>query len=360
MNNNQNETILTDFLDDFKYQEKNNYHWKIIHSNPNWINKRKVFRGIDKKDNNNCITVKKIEICKEEYQAILKEIYFLILLKNKKYFVQLDDILLLNTTNTKVIYLLFKGNYADLKHLIKKPLYDHRKKNLLFKYIIYQIAFGLYILHSNDIIHNDIKPSNILIDYTGGIQICDLGSATKTEKSYEYTKLYSPPEFLNERKNRDEKSDMWSLGIIIIELFLQKNIFTNENEEVDDKTMLNKILSKFGIDNNISKEQINVLIEDNKTKNILKFDNEEKAKINDEDAFELINNLVVLNPNQRYSAKQVLMKSKYLEELFGFDSLDIRVSENNIDYNILLNIKLEKDFIENYKKLYSILKNKNL
>ena len=354
MNNNENETILTEFYNDFNYPEKNKYNWNIIHSNPKGKNKRKVFSGKDKNDENNYLTVKQIEICSEAYKTILKEIYFLILLKNIQYFVQLEDILLLN--NNKFIYLIFKGNYIDLNRFIKTKKYDYRKGTLI-KYIIYQVTFGLYILHSNDIIHNDIKSSNVLINDTAGIEICDLGSATKKENSDEYTKVYSSPEFLNGDKYRDEKSDMWSLGVIIIELFLGKNIFLNENEIVDENTILNQILSRFGINDNISKDKINELIKDNNTKNLLIFENEEKAKI-DEEALELINNLVVLNPNHRYSAKEALFKSKYLEEFFGIDSFDIKKLENNIDYNTLLDVKLEKDFITNYQILYSSLKNK--
>ena len=353
MNNNINETILTEFFNDFNYQEKNNYNWKILYSNPKGENKRKVYGGEDKDDKNNYLVVKQIEICNEEFNTILKEIYFLIILKNIKFFVQLDDFLFLN--NKKIIYLLFKGNCINLKQLIRNKIYDYRND---IKYIIYQITFGLYILHSNDIIHNDIKLTNILINRFREIQICDLGSATKKENSNEYSKIYSPPEFLNGGKTRDEKSDMWSLGVSIIELFLGKNIFFNENEDANEKTILSRILSKFGLNDDFSKDQINILIKDNNTKNLLIFENEEKAKINDEEALELINNLVVLNPNHRFTAKEALLKSKYLKEYLGENSLNIKKLENNLDYNTLLNVKTEKDFMINYKILHSNLKNK--
>lgn len=45
--------------------------------------------------------------------------------------------------------------------------------------MIYHILFsclsGLQIIHKNHIIHQDIKPHNILISKDGGIKICDFG-----------------------------------------------------------------------------------------------------------------------------------------------------------------------------------------
>jgi serine/threonine protein kinase len=128
--------------------------------------------------------------------------------------------------NEEFLFLIFKDNNTiSLKRLINSKEKDYLNNNPnLIKWIIYQIAFGLYTLHSNNIIHHDIKPSNILIDEEGQILICDLGSSLFIgEDSYEYTLPYASPELLLENYKMNEKYDMWSLGVVILELYSKEN-----------------------------------------------------------------------------------------------------------------------------------------
>ena len=139
--------IDTEFLNDFPKKElKENYEWELISVSKDDINKRSVFFGINKNDKNDCI-------------------------------VKLDDIVVDKDIDTKKLYLIFKGNTVSLNKMINSDYYINLNDDNLIKWIIFQISYGLYILHSNGIIHNDMKPSNILIDEVGGIFISDFGSA---------------------------------------------------------------------------------------------------------------------------------------------------------------------------------------
>lgn len=100
-------------------------------------------------------------------------------------------------------------------------------KDDLWKFI-YDTASGLSYLHSCNppIIHQDIKPANILIDKNGNYCITDFGISVKSGKEPEkYTDfqnggtiIYMPPERFTEGYEVNSKSDIWSLGATIYEL----------------------------------------------------------------------------------------------------------------------------------------------
>lgn len=100
---------------------------------------------------------------------------------------------------------------------------------------IRQISNGLRYLHQSGIVHQDIKPANILIDNTGGTTtyvLSDFGisSKTKTKLSHSVnlknqgtsmTEAYAPPEKFSSKKadrKPDRKGDIFSFGISIYEL----------------------------------------------------------------------------------------------------------------------------------------------
>ncbi|XP_063973355.1 eukaryotic translation initiation factor 2-alpha kinase 1-like isoform X2 [Diachasmimorpha longicaudata] len=90
--------------------------------------------------------------------------------------------------------------------------------------ILKQILDGLHYMHSRDIVHHDIKPSNIFIGVIGQrveIQVGDFGLACprKSESHHPVfgTELYTAPEQLNGQCN--PKSDLYSLGIVLFEIF---------------------------------------------------------------------------------------------------------------------------------------------
>ena len=353
---NKEKTIETEFSEHFPYDSKNNFNWEIISVSKDDLNKRCVYCGINKKDKNDCIYVKQFKLFPNQdcdNKQILNEIYFLTLLQNGNYFVKLNDILI--NEECKNIFLIFLGNTVSLNKLISYKEIDYLSNNDLIKYIIYQIACGLYFLHYNGIIHNDIKPSNILIDENGGIEICDFGSVGyKGENVNSYTRYYAPPELLNGNYKRDEKSDTWALGIIMIELYLKKNLYFKCNdEEKNNDNQLKLILSKFGINKIMSKEEIDNLIQD---ENKYKFNVEEIENIiNDKDAIDLIKNLIVLNPQKRFNAEQVL-NSKYLIDFKQEEPLDLKKLENPMNYYDLLNeYNDENKFLEYIGQLRSKL-----
>jgi len=109
-----------------------------------------------------------------------------------------------------------------------------------------QIVEGIKYLHDNNIIHRDVKPSNILfIDDT--VKICDFGLARHVNSKLNIingsseigTSFYRAPEIDTHVYNN--KIDVYSLGIILIELLL-KNCKTQAEKMMFIKEILeNKI-----------------------------------------------------------------------------------------------------------------------
>ena len=208
------------------------YEWKLISTNHN------VFQIINKENKEDLIFIKELFINDKtitECRQIYKEIYLLINLASYDYFSK--KVSFKFNIDKNYIFTFANENKISLSNLIDSQNFNILENKQLIQWIIYQITFGLYTLHSNNVIHHDIKPSNILINGEGGISIIDFGSAIfKGLLNYDY--------------KIDEKIDIWGLGVIMLELLLKHNkLFYNE-DITGPTDQLNYILPKFGINSN--------------------------------------------------------------------------------------------------------------
>jgi serine/threonine-protein kinase 11 len=81
-----------------------------------------------------------------------------------------------------------------------------------------QVVEGLCHLHKMGIVHQDIKPSNILITEDGQVKIADFGIGHSFASAHNVigTPAYQAPEFLDDEFGRDPvKEDVWSLSVTI-------------------------------------------------------------------------------------------------------------------------------------------------
>lgn len=101
---------------------------------------------------------------------------------------------------------------------------------------ICDIADALEYAHLNGVIHLDIKPANILIDAHGRAKLADFGIARSAMKTGEFapslgTLRYMSPEQL-EGKPADHRSDIYSLGVVLHELFTGRIPYSSSEPNV--------------------------------------------------------------------------------------------------------------------------------
>ncbi|MDY6844386.1 MAG: protein kinase [Thermodesulfobacteriota bacterium] len=116
---------------------------------------------------------------------------------------------------------------TDLENAIKARSLDYNRKLDL----IIQICKALSHAHKNGVVHRDIKPSNVIIDEDGNARVLDFGIAQFYEDENSDFRLtqtgtfmgtleYMSPEQQHSAGNVTALSDLYSLGVVMYELFV--------------------------------------------------------------------------------------------------------------------------------------------
>lgn len=141
----------------------------------------------------------------------------------------------INNYNTIVLCMEY-CNCGSLDKIL--PLCDPPQFPLYaLKKLSYSILSGLTYLHAkHKIIHRDIKPSNVLMNHVGDFKLCDFGVLRELTNSlamadtFVGTSMYMSPERI-QGLNYGVKSDVWSMGLMLIELAKGSPVWLEEGEE---------------------------------------------------------------------------------------------------------------------------------
>ena len=285
-------------IQEFKYKDHINFpnesKFSTIHSAKNIFNKIDKFRiikslgkgsygevklGINKIDEKKYaikIYPKKI-LCEPQKKGIIEnEIKILQQLNN------INIMKLYEVIHTPILlYLIME--YIDgisLLEIIKKENNHYLEEKRALKIFI-QIVKAIDYCQSKNICHRDIKLENILILNDGTIKLIDFGFAVKSNKKTYQTLLcgspsYMAPEIVKREKYIAQYSDIWSLGVLLYSMLYGRFPFQGKTQ----KELFDNIKNcEFEFPNDINAN---------------------------ENTINLIKRILVVNPNQRPSLKEIL------------------------------------------------------
>ena len=186
-------------------------------------------------------------------------------------------------------------NGGNLFSFVKK----RRKLNeKISKFLFKQIILGIKHIHSQNIVHRDVKLENILIDLNNTIKICDFGIGRILSSPDELlhdqcgTPMYMAPEILSCSKEKGYKGfpvDIWSAGIALY-IMLSGTLPFSIKDDIDSFVDENDFKKK----KNLALRQAIIYNEPKKIEKI-----SDKAR-------DLLHGLLNKDPNKRLTCDEIL------------------------------------------------------
>lgn len=242
-------------------------------------------------------------------------------------------------------YLVFELADHDLAGILSNAQIKLELKHK--KQIMKQLFNALHFIHSNKIIHRDMKAANVLITRTGELKLADFGLARSFSRigtkehpnrftNRVVTLWYRPPELLLGDRNYGPPIDMWGAACIMVELWTRNPILQGKTE-IQQLELIMGLCGSITEENYPNCKNLNAYKSVNfpkdtprETVNKLQY----LHRIDDPLALKLLDNLFVLDPLKRFTADNACDDDWIWEEPFPGD-LDILLKQyknSNYEY----------------------------
>lgn len=213
-------------------------------------------------------------------------------------------------TTDLALCLVYECAHTDLEKILKLQTGGMSQADV--KRHTLTLLTAVEACHARWILHRDLKPDNMLYMKDGTMKLADFGLARmygtpKRRLSPEpITLWYKPPEMLLGAVEYNSAADMWSVGCIFAEMLLKRTFLDSISGDIGQ---LEKIFNVFGTPTETSWPDHKSLP---LTSRGLTWDECPHKPFEDiftntsEDALSLLRSIMVLNPNERFSATQAL------------------------------------------------------
>ncbi|KAF9412202.1 hypothetical protein HW555_009225 [Spodoptera exigua] len=241
LNMREKEKYIEDF--DFPFCDESSKYEKVAKIGQGTFGE--VFKARARNSNKKFVAMKKVLMDNEKEGfpiTALREIKILQLLKHENV-VNLIEICRTKATfhnkYRSTFYLVFDFCEHDLAGLLSNVNVKFSLGEI--KKVMQQLLNGLYYIHSNKILHRDMKAANVLITKNGILKLADFGlarafSLAKSGQVNKYTNRvvtlwYRPPELLLGDRNYGPPVDMWGAGCIMAEMWTRSPIMQGPTEQ---------------------------------------------------------------------------------------------------------------------------------
>lgn len=267
-----------------------------------------VYRARDRENDGQIVALKRLRVQASEEGMPLATVREIALLKQLERFDHPNIVRLLDvccgrrTARETRLTLVFEHVDYDLETFMQEnnPIDLSKVKD-----IAKQLLTGLDFLHSQRVVHRDLKPQNVLISQNMVVRIADFGLARLYCADSSLTQVvvtlwYRAPEVLLHRSYHSGV-DLWGCGCIVAELLNNQPLFMGNGEISQLRTIFDTRglppESDWPSESNISRQS---------------FLPEQRRELSEvvtratPDCLELLEGLLKLNPNDRLSASEAL------------------------------------------------------